>query len=506
MPKVGVGRVSKTFTMDSSKGNDAFNKTQGAVNLSGNEPCSDSIEDVKMRLSNAFAETNVVIGNETFSLPEEDGFAYKPAFTIQKGNNLVMVAVDTTDKNEMTELNNLWSYCNHARFFLLIKGQSMNLYRVPYSVTTESSPTKENLFTSSVYTKFTVDFDTMEKESVDIDGIISIVQNFDPKKFEFIPLSDFHETITKLPSYPHVATEIENFFKEKPNEDTYFEFDEKKCSLTKEQEKQFMKCLLGTVPSGESLFRYTSNESFHRILNEKRHSMSSLAIMNDTTEIDYAASYLKKQGIDEELQTVAKDSVYTYITSLSQKRDDLTMWRLYGNDTKGVSIEYIIPEHLAEDFLLARVCYADKKGSDSKLNFIKDLIQSKIGERMFRLNYWSLWQHFFKPYDYVIEQEVRLLFFGDDMLNAFSKDFDIKWQTTGNGIVTPFANFPLQNYPLKIKGLLLGKNYPQLRTNLLTLNTYLQEIRTGFDDKYKDFVGFFTSDFHVDTSEIDNYR
>ena len=35
----------------------------------------------------------------------------------------------------------------------------------------------------------------------------------------------------------------------------------------------------------------------------------------------------------------------TYITSLSEKRDDLTMWRLYGDDTKGVSIEYIA-QHL----------------------------------------------------------------------------------------------------------------------------------------------------------------
>ena len=125
---------------------------------------------------------------------------------------------------------------------------------------------------------------------------------------------------------------------------------------------------------------------------------------------------------------------------------------------------------------------------------------------MFRLNYWSLWQHFFKPYDYAIEKEVRLLFFGDDLLNALSKDFDLKWQAIGNGIITPFANFLLKKYPLKIKGLLLGKNFPQLRTNQLTLNAYLQEIRTGFDDKYKDFEGFFTPDFHVETSNIDNYR
>lgn len=493
--------------MNSSKGNDALKKIPNTVSLSENAPCPNSVEDVKARLSKAFVDTNIVIeGDKPFSIPEEEGFVYKSAFAIQKENNLVMVAVDATDKDDMKELNELWNYCNHARFFLLFKGRSMTLYKVPYSVIAESSQTEENLFTFNIYTRFHVDLSTMKKETVDINRIISIVKNFDAKEYELIPLSDFHETIKKLPSYHDVATEIDTFFKGKPTEGAFFEFNEKECSLTKAQEKQFMKCLLGTVPSGESLFRYTSNESFQRILNEKRHSMSSLAIMNDTTEIDYAASYLKKQGIDEEQQIAAKDSVYTYITSLSQLKDDLTMWRLYGNDTKGVSIEYIIPEHLAEDFLLARVSYADKNGNDPKLNFIKDLMQSKIGERMFRLNYWSLWQHFFKPYDYAIEKEVRLLFFGDDLLNALSKDFDLKWQAIGNGIITPFANFLLKKYPLKIKGLLLGKNFPQLRTNQLTLNAYLQEIRTGFDDKYKDFEGFFTPDFHVETSNIDNYR
>ena len=324
--------------MNSSKGNNALNKMPSTVSLSESEPCPNSMEELKARLSKAFVNTDIVIeGDKPFSILEEEGFVYKSAFAIQKGNNLVMVTVNATDKDDMNDLTNLLHYCNHARFFLIFREQSMNLYKVPYSVTAESSQTEKNLFTFNIYTKFHVDLNTMKKETVDIDRIISIVINFDAKEYELISLSDFHETIKKLPSYHDVATEINTFFKGKPTEGAFFEFNEKECSLTKAQEKQFMKCLLGTVPSGESLFRYTSNESFQRILNEKRHSMSSLAIMNDTTEIDYAASYLKKQGIDEEQQIAAKDSVYTYITSLSQLKDDLTVWRLYGNDTKGVS-------------------------------------------------------------------------------------------------------------------------------------------------------------------------
>ena len=152
MPKVGVGQVSETYTMNSSKGNNALNKMPSTVSLSESEPCPNSMEELKARLSKAFVDTNIVIeGDKPFSIPEEEGFVYKSAFAIQKGNNLVMVAVNATDKDDMKDLTNLLHYCNHARFFLIFRGQSMNLYKVPYSVTAESSQTEENLFTFSIY-------------------------------------------------------------------------------------------------------------------------------------------------------------------------------------------------------------------------------------------------------------------------------------------------------------------------------------------------------------------
>ena len=73
----------------------------------------------------------------------------------------------------------------------------------------------------------------------------------------------------------------------------------------------FMKCLLGSVQSGSSLYRYTSYKSLQRIFDDIKHSMASLATMNNPTEVEYTNSYFNNHSIDEQLQSSTKDSVYT---------------------------------------------------------------------------------------------------------------------------------------------------------------------------------------------------
>ena len=47
--------------MNSSKGNNALNKMPSTVSLSESEPCQNSMEELKARLSKAFVNTDIVI-------------------------------------------------------------------------------------------------------------------------------------------------------------------------------------------------------------------------------------------------------------------------------------------------------------------------------------------------------------------------------------------------------------------------------------------------------------
>ena len=181
--------------------------------------------------------------------------------------------------------------------------------------------------------------------------------------------------------------------------------------------------------------------------------------------------------------------------------DDLTMWRLYGDDAKGISIEYENPKSLPEDFLFAKVSYAESKEKHSKLDFIGELVNGKIGNRSFRLKQWGQWQHFFKPFEYAVEHEVRLLFFGNHFIYENVQEFEKKWIQTEQGITAPIAVFPCRQakdkiqFPLKIKGITLGSRLPDKETNKLLIKVHLEETAITSGEKV---------DVHV--SKIDNYR
>ena len=464
------------------------------------------IDNLIAKLSESFNGANVVMKqNDSNLVPSEESTAYKPALTIYKDGELVMVAAEA-EADDNKSLANLWYYCNQAKYFLIISEQKLNLFDVPYSVTIDSPRQEGCCLYFNTYTKYSLNMDDLKSRKVEIGEIISIVKEFKAKTYQSISISEFQQAIKDLTSYKGVEKEIGTFFLDIPPETSSFDFDNDKCSLTPRMERKLMKSLLGSVPSGSSLYRYTSYHSLKRIFENRNHSMASLATMNDTTEVDYARNYLIQHGVNDSLLTSIQDSVYTYITSLSEMRDDLIMWRLYGDDTRGVSIEYATPTSLSDDFLMANVSYADEQGNNSKLNFIAELMRSKVGTRAFQLRQWNLWQHFFKPYEYRKEKEIRLLLFSDNLTNTLFKNCEIKWIQTNSNIWAPIATIPLSNYPLKVRGILLGNKFPQVIINSLTLTAYIQEIRDRCDEKYEEFEGFFTPDFNLGISNVNNYR
>ena len=297
-------------------------------------------------------------------------------------------------------------------------------------------------------------------------------------------------------------------------EEKNIEFNNKEYWFDSKTEIRFMAELLngeGEMPS--TLYRYTSARTLKRIFNNEkesenlRHSMSSLVTMNDTTEMDYANKYLKEKGVEtitKDLEKERKESIHAYITSLSDKEDDLTLWRLYGDSAKGISIEYEVPQNIDSSyFMLARVSYANKEDkNDNKLNFIAELMNNPMHNRKFRLKHWNIWQHFFKPHDYDVENEIRLLAFANE-LEVSIFHYDRKWITTPDGIFAPLLNFPLKSkdseiveFPLTIKSIILGCKFEEKEANQIT-----------WEHKIIDECGESVHrDFKVKISTVNNYR
>ena len=98
------------------------------------------------------------------------------------------------------------------------------------------------------------------------------------------------------------------------------------------------------VGKGELLYRYMSNEAFFRIIDspDKNQStltygLSSICSMNDRWEYSYGTTpsgnlhYFRDSSVQD-----------THIMSLSMVNpcDSLDMWRLYGDDAKGICLEF----------------------------------------------------------------------------------------------------------------------------------------------------------------------
>lgn len=243
-------------------------------------------------------------------------------------------------------------------------------------------------------------------------------------------------------------------------------------------ENELFKKLLGKYTKNE-LCRYTSISTIFRILSTKKASVCSIICMNDKSECYYVDQYLNNQNNQLNLSVLpiseVEDMNDYLIMSCSDidKFDKLTMWRMYGNDAKGVCIKYNIGDLTKyKDFTLAPVSYALDNGKHPELEYIKNLHQANFGGKIFLFRNLGLWKHFFKPYDYIDEQEVRLLYHCP--ITERVKRY--KWITTGDGIICPVIEFNIaekdnngnaltNDFPLTIDSIMLGPKSSEKYTN-----------------------------------------
>ena len=176
--------------------------------------------------------------------------------------------------------------------------------------------------------------------------------------------------------------------------------------LTPPYERLFFCSLLGsTSGTPKRLCRYTSLASLFRTLSEKQQSMCSTVCMNDKTENDYAQKFISEampqSNVISRLQTRTSSvnaDTFSFILSGSRmnKKDDLNMWRLYGDDSKGVCLWYKVDDELPEHFFLAKVSYA-KIEAHAELSYLSSKMGKGVCGRNFEIRNLNSWLHFFKP-------------------------------------------------------------------------------------------------------------
>jgi hypothetical protein len=270
-------------------------------------------------------------------------------------------------------------------------------------------------------------------------------------------------------------------------------------------ENRFFQALLG-VYTGDEVVRYIPFSSAYRSLNEQTIGMVSLIGMNDVSECYYVDQYIaKKKGEDSSKSILPAERKLlnnTYILSCNDlsMEDDLTMWRLYGANCKGVCIKLIVEKDVVEKnntFMLAPVSYGKDGDTHPELDFVDDIMSQIIEEKNLLFKTWCYWKHFFKDYRYSVEKEVRLVYTGSGCGKR-------SWiMVKDNEIPCPISIFPIRclpnhsnDFPMTIKEIIIGSKCADKETKQSQFYELIKERNAGYD---KDFA-------EVKLSEIDNYR
>ena len=211
--------------------------------------------------------------------------------------------------------------------------------------------------------------------------------------------------------------------------------------------------------------------------------MNGLPGMNDKTEGLFAWDIIyKSDSTDNQNERRRNDEINNaFIVSFSDEDscDDLTLWRLYGDDAKGVWCEYeIIEEKLRDRFYLGKVNYIDKKSnndtiSDPLLKQFKEIVDNSD------LPYidFSPIIFFYKNKAFEVENEVRLLVDNKNDKNYNNPQYDRNWVlTNSNNIPNPYIDIPLNEIPLKLVKIFLGPNINDADTISSQLETMLEQI------------------------------
>lgn len=278
------------------------------------------------------------------------------------------------------------------------------------------------------------------------------------------------------------------------NEDVDFEF-------------QLFNKLLPNLPPKTKFYRYGGLSLVHYLANEKTISFSGLTGMNDVSEVDYVESYSKILSSPHcfDNSKLLEDLNSKFIMCASKLEDNLNQWRLYGDDSKGVCLEMESHDHNSTDFYIKAVSYGEKvkhelNGNTDFINrhFELDILEAfqkvLFDKYLFTYPFKSLetWKHFFKSYEYAIEQEIRVLYINRKANDTLEDWLKLKWiLTNSHNILNPLMAIKYNKLPFEITKVLFGSKAPEADVNIRQF-------------KYLSKVNDMSLTF--DKSRINNYR
>lgn len=253
-------------------------------------------------------------------------------------------------------------------------------------------------------------------------------------------------------------------------------YDEKSASmwLKSEAEDDFFKILLNQKKrEGElkNICRYTSLNSLFLTMRDGNQVMCSITCMNDKGETSYADKYIGYGAFANSASTIKENNDCFILSCCNQEMEDnLTMWRLYGNDGKGVCLEYDVDFTKIDEkeFFIAPVSYGKGIDDHPSLDFIRGIHHWRQNGWNFEFKRWYIWKHFFKSHLFKEEKEVRLLYVWTEK----SKD-KVEWiMDSTNSIVSRICKFPIKEgkLPLSLKKAIIGPKCPEQGSNVEQFN------------------------------------
>lgn len=295
------------------------------------------------------------------------------------------------------------------------------------------------------------------------------------------------------------------------------EISQCKCSIDKETdllkipdvlEEKFFRSLIEEYQE-DVLCRFTSLGSLFRAINEKKQSMCSIVCMNDKSETNYVSNYLLKNNyIQTKLHPgTVGDANQSFILSCCslKKKDDLTMMRLYADDARGVVICYKIlnPIRLktSSNFILRKINYERENGTHPELDLIGRILKKQFGGYSLSLQSLLKWSHFFKPKEYTVEEEVRLLYIDSGIRKR--NCVESKWIHDSNyNILSQLRLFDISNdglvFPFAINSIILAPKMTESSINREQIETIIHCNNIKIDSQMGQNI--------VDLSGINHYR
>jgi len=231
--------------------------------------------------------------------------------------------------------------------------------------------------------------------------------------------------------------------------------------------------LLNLVIEGSGqrfMSHYTTLEAALKILNNNTIWLTSLIGLNDNSELDFSdLSDIKEPYHHKRIDFYNS----RMILSLSKQIDDLNQWRLYGDDGKGVSLEFAYNTNFNpgfSDFELRRIFYGDELVVAYRK--VKKIINFYFENSSFFAEEFDRQKNFFKDPIYKNEQEVRLI-----SLNVGDKPN--KWYLNRFNIYNSYKEYALFNkqpgFPLLLRSITLGPKCPNKELNKAQIQKYLRD-------------------------------